>query len=311
MKNATSYQKKIKKLLAGLEKSSPAPPENPDAFEVLVRSVLEANATAKLVEKGMAALAEEFVDFNELRVAPPKEIVDCLGRDYPEARRKAMEINQVLNGLFTRMNRLSLDHVAEMTKRDIRRHLGELGLCPYAAACMMLFVFEGHAIPVDENLVDCLAMDGYVDPEADCEDVQGFLERIILQKHGLAAHELFREYVVKSAKALERLHRERAEAKAKAEEEARLQAEAEAKAKAEAEAAEKRKQAEAKRKARKAKAAKKKSSSRSAKARSGKASKKTAKKASASRAAKTPKPARKTARKAKKAKKAKRTKSGK
>jgi len=247
MKNATKYQKKLKKLLAGIDKAPKAPPEGANPYEVMLRAILEANASAKLTERAMAAIEEEFVDINELRVSPPKEVADCLGKDYPEARRKAHEITGVLNATYIRRNKLSFDHVEKMTKRELRRHLAELGLSAYPAACLMLCVFGGHAVPVDETLVECLEMGGYIEPGSALEDVQGFLERVILQKHALAAHELFREYIAKSARALAR--RRKAAAAAKAEAEARAEAEAEAKAQAEKERA----RAAAK-KARKAKA---------------------------------------------------------
>jgi hypothetical protein len=265
----------------------------------------------------MAAIAEEFVDYNELRVAPPKEIADAFGKDHPHARRKAVEITSVLNAIFGRRNTLSLEHVTKMTKRELRRHLAELGLSPYAAACLVLKVYAGHAIPVDRTLVECLEIDKCVEPGSEIEDVQGFLERSILQKDALAAHEFFREHIEKSAAALARKRKADA-AKAAAEAAAREKAEAEAAAKAEAEAAAKAaakakreeakaKKAKAKRaKARKAKAKKARAAKAKAAAKAAKKSrkKKTAKPAAPKAAKRARKPAAKKATKAKKAKKA-------
>jgi len=283
MKNATKYQKKVKKLLAAMDKSVEVP-DGADAIQVLLRAVLEANASAKHAQTALAAIDEEFVDINELRVSPPKEIADILGKDYPEARRKAREIATVLNGVYSRVSKLCLEHVEKLTKRDLRRHLQELGLSLYASACVVLEAFGGHAIPVDETLVECLEMKGCVHPGSDVTEVQGFLERIILQKHAPAAHRFFRTLIEKSAPALARKRKAEAKARAKAEAEARAKAEAEAKAKAEAEAKAK---AAAKAKARaaaKAKAAKKaKERARKAKAATGarKAARKATRKAGA------------------------------
>ena len=131
---------------------------------------------------------------------------------------------------FTRRNTLSFEHVEKMTKRDLRRHLAELGLRSYAAACMMLRVFEGHAVPVDQSLADCLEIAKCIEPGSTIEDVQSFLERVILQKHALAAHEFFRQFVAESARPLARKRKADAEARAKAEAEAK-KAEEEARAK--------------------------------------------------------------------------------
>ena len=152
-------------------------------------------------------------------------------------------LRETLNAIFARTNAVTLDHLEDTPRREIRRLLRELGMNEYVSASVMLHGFGLHAIPVDEDLVECLEMDGYVHPGSAPADVQGFLERVIAGEDAARAHEFFREYLEKRAKALAKRRKARAEAEAKA------QAEAKAKAKA-AEAARRRK-------ARKAKKAKK------------------------------------------------------
>ncbi len=259
MKNAAAYEKKVKKLLKAMPKVPAA--ENPtgdEAIAVLIQSILEANATKKEAVDALSAIKNEVVDFNELRVSPPKDISDCIGKEFPHARRKAEMISAILRRIFERAAcNMSLDYMHAMTKRDLRRHLGEMGLSPYASARVTQEVFGGHAIPVDETLVEVLQMNGDVHPESDLADVQGFLERIISQKNDLAANECFRNYIAKSAKPLAKKRQAEAKQRAKEEAEAKAKAEAEAKAKAEAEARKAVKKAEAEaRKAAKEKAAK-------------------------------------------------------
>jgi len=201
MKNATRYQKNIKKFLSGIDKSAAIPPADADPIRAMIDAVLAADAPRQSA-KALETLEKEFVDFNELRVAPVKDIVDTLGRDFPDARRKAEEATTVLNAIFNRRNNIMLDYVEKMSKRDVRRHLGELGLSPYAAGVMMLQVFGGHAVPVDQGLVDCLEADGHIEPGSSIQEVQAFLERIILQKQAWSTHEFFRDYVAKNAKML-------------------------------------------------------------------------------------------------------------
>ena len=222
MKNASIYEKKVRQLLKGADKQSFGDAPDRAPLDVLVESILEADATNKQAGEALEEIYREFVDFNELRVSPPKDIVDCIGRDYPGGRSKAAMITTVLLRIFGRTCDVSMDYMKQMTKRDLRRHLGELSLDPYASARVVLRVFGGHAVPVDETLVEVLKMDEYVHPESDVPDVQGFLERIVPQKNALSVHEFFRAHVAKSAKALERKRkadareREKAEAKAKA-----------------------------------------------------------------------------------------------
>jgi hypothetical protein len=205
----------------------------------------------------MDALREQFVDFNEVRVALPRELVEVIGKDFPYAKIKARTLSSVMQSIFIRRNGVDLSYMEEMPKRDLRRHLDEIGLTPYASALMVLVGFDGHAIPVDEDLRDLLEMEEYIHPGSDIPDVQGFLERVIPQKNALQAHEYFRRWVKDNARALEKKREaeseerkelaeqqaiEAAQARQNAEEAARakLQAEDEArKAKARAKAAKK------------------------------------------------------------------------
>lgn len=293
MKNAASYEKKIKKLLKGMAKVTPDErPTGDQAVQVLVESILQADASDKQAQIAIDLLQEEFVDFNELRVSPPKDISDCIGSDFPEGRAKAEMIVVVLNGIYQRTFDIGLDYMADMVKRDLRRHLSELGLGPYPAAMVVMKVFGGHAVPVDETLVEVLKMGRYIGADSGLNDAQGFLVRVITQKNDLSAHEFFRAHVQKSAKALAKKRKAEAEARAKAEAEARAKAEAKEKA---------RKKAEAEKEAKAKQVAKKKAAAKRAAAK--KAKKKTVVKKAKTKAAKkaTRKPTAKHKKVAKKA----------
>ena len=302
MKDAKKYEKKIKKLLGGAKKKAASKAESPEPQDwpkILIESILLAEATEKDVARAMAAFRKEYVDFNELRAAQPKEIIECIGDDYPDVTDKALSLIGVLGGIFTRVSTVSMEYIAEMSKRDIRRHLRELGLGPFAEAMVSIQCFGIHAIPVDDNLFETLQMNEMVHPASHAADTQSFLERIIAQKNGLASHEFFRDYVVKNIKALTKIRKEaavkkaaeEAAAKKAAEEAAAKKAAEEAAAKKAAEEAAARKAAEEKEAAKKAKA-----EARAKKAK--KAKKKTVKKAAKKVVKKAAKPAaKKTAKK--------------
>ena len=244
MKNSARYARKIKKLLSGAQSTDTG--DEADLARLLVKAVLEENATHKQAAKGLAALEEEFIDLNELRVSPIKDIVECLGRGFPDARAKAESMTGALNAVFERQNALSLQYLETMPKRDVRKTLREsLHLSPYAESVLTLRGYDGHAVPVDRLLLEALKLDSCIHPDSDLGDLQGFLERIILNKDARAAHEALRAYASKAAgrvvKELARRARlaEKA-ARAAAAAEAKAKAEAEAKAKAKAEAAAKR-----------------------------------------------------------------------
>lgn len=241
MKNSAQYALKVKKLLSGLKR--PAIPLAADSLGLLVQSVLAEDATPEELASAVAAVQEEFVDHNELRVSLPRDVCDILGRDFPGARVKAEAIARALNAVFDRANALCLDFLAKKPKREIRKLLREeLGLSPFAESVLTLYYFQGHAIPVDQLLLEALKLEQVIDPGSDIDDCQGFLERIVPAKDAVAVHEQLRCFAAQQApkvrQVLARRHAElEAKLRAKAEAEARAKAEAEAKAAAAAEAA--------------------------------------------------------------------------
>lgn len=203
MKNATVYEKKIKKLLSSMSrKSQPAAPKGIDCFTRLIEAILQADAQRKVAASVLNELHAEFLDYNELRVAPMKDITDCMPREFWGARDKADAILRSLSAIFDRTSSMSMEHLEKMPKRDLRKYLAEIGLSPYAASLVTLTVFGGHAVPVDQFLVDALENEECIEPGSELADVQGFLERVIPQKDAWSAHEFFRDFMEKNYKAL-------------------------------------------------------------------------------------------------------------
>jgi len=200
MKNASVYEKKIKKLLSGMPRVKPLTIEDPAGM--MLAAILLPDAHRKSVQQAADALIGEFVDFNEMRVAPVKELSDHIGRTFPESREKAVTIVRSLNVIFDKVGKMSLDYMKEMSRKDLRRHLAEIGLSPFTAGQIMLHIFGLHAMPVDVSLVDALKMGECIDPGCTVEDAQAFLERVIAQKDDLSAHEFFRGFVEKNLKAI-------------------------------------------------------------------------------------------------------------
>ncbi len=197
MKNATEYGKKVKRALSGMKRKHHADPAPVDLapLEVLVLAVLRQNASLAQAQAAMKLLDEEFVDFNEMRVAPAKDISDLMAGDMPDARAKAQQIIDGLNRIFDHENRLDFEHTADMGKRELRTHLQDaLGLSSYVEAYLVLYLFDGRALPVDERLVERLKADGLADAKADISDVRTVLERVAPAKDPAATYEMLTVY---------------------------------------------------------------------------------------------------------------------
>lgn len=185
MKNATEYGKKVKGMLPSLKKryAADGEPAAADPLSLFVLAVLRENAPADVAARNLDVLREEFVDFNELRVAPLKDIVELLEGDPADLRTKAARITDGLNRVFDQNNRLDFGHAADMGKRDLRTHLGEtLGFSPYVEAFLLVRLFGHRAIPVDDALVERLKDEDLAGPDAGVDDVRGLLERVVPAK---------------------------------------------------------------------------------------------------------------------------------
>jgi len=303
MKHAGKYKPKICRLI---KKGLPAGPKDAefaleDPIRAMLVGILEADTTSKNADKAIKAIEREYVDFNELRVSPVRDIVECVGEDYPQVSQRARMMRTVLGGIFAQCSDVSLDYLAKLPKRDLRRRLTELGLNHYASAMAMLVGLGMHAVPLDVDLAECLEMAECVHPGSDLADTQGFVERAVPKQLARAGHAFFREYVRKKSRALAQRRKAAAEARAVAEAEAKAAAEAE-KARKQAEKAKAARKKRAEKKAAEKKAARKKAAKKKA-ARKKAARKKAAKKKVAKKKVAKKKVAKKTVAKKKGAKK--------
>src|SRR5476649_2722182 len=155
MKNATKHSDELKSHLKKLMKEEKAPPkETLDALQALVRGAMSYDVSDSRADDAMKAIGREFVDLNELRVATDLEIQELLGVKYPAIEKRVAMITQSLNNIFEREHTLSLDRLKAVSKRDARQFLRELPeIHPFVEAYVMVFSFDGHAFPMDDEIL--------------------------------------------------------------------------------------------------------------------------------------------------------------
>jgi endonuclease III len=254
---------RLRQFLSGAARTRPEPQQaGRDHLEVLIESVLEADTTRKAAAAARQSLLENYVDLNELRVATPREMAACWPRDFPFAARKGQTLARVLNAVFERSYKMSLEYLKDVPRRELRQHLLGLGLCPYAAARLLMTLYDQPAIPVDTTLVEAMELEGLLPEGASVADVQAMIERLTPARGAAAVHAFLREYVEKNQPAVDRkrkkqqqavaraermaaeaLAAEKAKARAKAEEEARVAQQAKDRSRSEAKAKVRRAQA--------------------------------------------------------------------
>ena len=183
MKYADELRSLAKRLL---KQYAPEPKEPQDPLKALVRGAMSFDVSDSRAHEAMRLIDREFVDLNELRVATDLEIQELLGTRYPQIEKRVSMITQSLNDIFEREHTLSLDRLKTVSRRDARQFLRELPeIHPFVEAYVMLFAFDGHAIPVDEESLSFLREEAVVEDSATIDDAQRFLE------HHLKAEECY------------------------------------------------------------------------------------------------------------------------
>src|SRR5688500_9030061 len=155
MKNATKHADDLKSLCKKLVREhKPGPREPQDPLKSLVRGAMSYDVADSKADEAMRHIDREFVDLNELRVATDLEIQELLGTRYPAIEKRVAMITQSLNNIFEREHTLSLDRLKEVSKRDARAFLRELPeIHPFVEAYVMLYGFDGHAMPLDDEIL--------------------------------------------------------------------------------------------------------------------------------------------------------------
>ena len=190
MKNATKHADEFRSLLKRLMREEKPEPLAPlEALPALVRGAMSYDVPDSKAKDAMKAINREFVDLNELRVATDLEIQELLGQRYPQIEKRVAMITQSLNDIFEREHTLSLDRLKTISKKDARQFLRELpDIHPFVEAYVMLFSFEGHALPLDEEMLAVLREEEIFEEDISLEDAQKFLE------HNIKADESYEVY---------------------------------------------------------------------------------------------------------------------
>jgi endonuclease III len=186
MKNATKHADTLRALFKRVMKETPRKPREPqEALQALVRASMSYEVPDAKADEAMRAIQKEFVDLNELRVATDLEIQELLGVRYPDIERRVAMITQALNNIFEREHTMNLERLKTISRRDARQFLRELpDVHPFVEAYVMLYAFDGHTFPIDNEILAYLREEGVAEEESTLEDAQKFVE------HNLKAEEM-------------------------------------------------------------------------------------------------------------------------
>lgn len=142
----------------------------------IVHSFLLWESSLSKADKAFAAIKEELLDFNELRVCLPNELMSIIGSRYPRCEERCLRLRACLNAVYEHEHRTALPGIEALAKREARLAIESLeGMVPFVAARVVLIELGGHAFPVDARIAAIVAEQS--DLEESPASIAGKLER--------------------------------------------------------------------------------------------------------------------------------------
>ena len=195
MKNSKEYSKKVQQLYRSLKRKYPKVQKvvYDEPVEAIVYAVISEKMKVSKTQSAVKNFADYFVDFNELRVSRPEEILEVLGEDTSATRDISSLLTMALGAVFSKYNTVSLQMLKKIGKRPAKQVLEAMdGVSRFVADYCMLTALQGHAIPLTEVMIDYLRNNELVHPDADEQEIEGFLARQISAEKSYEFYSLLR-----------------------------------------------------------------------------------------------------------------------
>jgi len=177
-------------------------PVKPSADRSVLEQLLYAhcleNAHFDKADEGFTGLAECFYDWNEVRVSTVREVAEVLRR-LPNPAVAASRIKRTLQSVFESLYSFDLQ---ALQKQNIGKAVKLLrkyeGVTPFAVAYVTRSALGGHAIPLDEGLLQVMFALGVITEAEAKEGTVPGMERAIPKRRGIEfgslAHQLGADY---------------------------------------------------------------------------------------------------------------------
>ncbi len=159
----------------------PACPKGTDApLARLVESFMWWEAGVRHAPAAVDKLCAELVDYNELRICLPDEVLAIIGTKYPKGQERCERLHAALNAVYNREHALNLETLLSMPKREARVYLEGLdGITPFIASRVMLLTLGAHAFPVDSRIAGVLEEASIADSGEQPAQVAAKMERLL------------------------------------------------------------------------------------------------------------------------------------
>jgi endonuclease III len=178
--NASQFEARLKELVGRLQSEFGEPKDvtTGDVVEEILLGVFGRDTTEAKAREALARLRSGMVDYNEMRVAAPVDVIEELGLSFPGVKAKALDMVRVLSTMYEQIETLDLAEMKGKPKRESHKWLADLpGMDPYTLGRVMLLCFGGHAVPVSTSVLANLQAQGLFEATVTPAEAQGVLER--------------------------------------------------------------------------------------------------------------------------------------
>jgi endonuclease III len=180
-------QKALAKLAGVIKKTDDPPPL--DIVHRMVYAVCREGVTREEADAAFKKLGEAFFDLNEIRVSAAREVARAI-QQLPDSMDRGERIIAILQEVFETTYSYDLETLHKKGLKQAQKVLERYrGSSPFLVAYVLRHSMDGHAIPIDEDILRCLKRLQIVEDLADIESAQATMESHIPKTKGTAVSE--------------------------------------------------------------------------------------------------------------------------
>ncbi len=195
MKNSKEYAQRLQKLYRELKRLHPKVEKTTyeDPAEALICGIISEKLSENATSRALREIRSSFVDWNDLRVSRIEEITEAMGGNKMSCRAAALSLTAALRGIFNEHHKISLAVLKKLGKRPAKEGLEKIdGVSRFVLNYCMLTSMQAHAVPLTQDMIEYLRKNGIIAPDADEEDIEGFLTRQVAAKDAYEFYALLR-----------------------------------------------------------------------------------------------------------------------
>jgi endonuclease III len=196
--SSTSLNPDLLKVCEALEEryGRRKPQKFEDFIEALIYQILELGVQEAPAKSALKRLHDEYIDWNDMRVASVREIEDILGAKYYRAREKAEDIKHLLADLYTAFRRMDIHDLLNAEGIETLRALPETtNIRKDMVERSLLLALDVKVFPCDEDQFRLLKFLGGVPKHFNVQQGVKKIEEVLDSDQMLRLSRVLREHV--------------------------------------------------------------------------------------------------------------------